>query len=620
MAISNALILQAAIANRPAEAVNVSTPATGNDASGEEFGLALLQKMQDIKEVLPQTAVQGQVIAEAAPLVKASPAQSGLELLKNNMPLALPGSAAALAPVLNKPVDLKNQLATPDDSTLQTPVPIPLAAVKPQAPIAAQTLPTQVASKDLPVPVVPEKPQDTGHPELPDKNLPDSVVSFNQPDQSVPSPSAKPVAPALAQGNEAPAAENPAIGANIYAAKRLDSKVDESGVHAAKRSDAKAEEPSKVEDGGQSLIHQMQALAGLVAQSNDSGNVSKLSSGKDLPESKPLKEKTKALTDIPDSLQVIQAPVVPVQPEPIAPASAAMMMAGMASGVAAPESQVSQLPDTGEDSGQQALADVLSSTGKPLNVQAQPQPQAQAAATLQQPGVLTQALGAAQPKAVKDESGFSSLLNQADEKIATDNLKTEGAANIDQSLIATTDIGAAKNTNQVSSAKETAPPPMDKPLGQPGWSEELGERVVWMAGKGMQTAELHINPPHLGPMEVRIHLNQKDQLGQAAQASIEIVSQHAAVRDAVEASIPKLREMMEAQQLNVGDVNVSQQSFAEQRDNRNAQLASERQFGGQSQSGQGFEGQGHGGAANNYPESEVRTTAINSNSLLSLYA
>lgn len=113
-------------------------------------------------------------------------------------------------------------------------------------------------------------------------------------------------------------------------------------------------------------------------------------------------------------------------------------------------------------------------------------------------------------------------------------------------------------------AQQSGVPVMNTPFGRPGWSEDLGERVVWMTGKGVQSAELQLNPQHLGPVEVRIDLKQD-------QASIQFVAHHAGVRDAIEAAIPKLREMLGAQQLNLADVSVAQQSLAEQRDYRGAQ-------------------------------------------------
>jgi flagellar hook-length control protein FliK len=171
------------------------------------------------------------------------------------------------------------------------------------------------------------------------------------------------------------------------------------------------------------------------------------------------------------------------------------------------------------------------------------------------------------------------------------------------------EIAAMQRQPIAAPVKESASPmDMDRPVGRPGWSQDLGERIIWMAGQGLQTAELRLAPRHLGPLEVRIDLNQD-------QASVQFVSHHASVREAIESAIPKLREMLGAQQLNLMEVNVSQQSFAEQRDNKNAQFA----FDQQSRPGrQGFTGQVSEGAAA-YPESEPASRQTG-RSLLSLYA
>lgn len=96
-------------------------------------------------------------------------------------------------------------------------------------------------------------------------------------------------------------------------------------------------------------------------------------------------------------------------------------------------------------------------------------------------------------------------------------------------------------------------PVMGKPVGHPQWNQDLGERILWMHNKAMPAAEIKLNPQHLGPISVRIDMSQD-------QATVTFTAQHAAVREALEASVPRLREMMNAQQINLGDVSVFQNS------------------------------------------------------------
>ncbi len=98
---------------------------------------------------------------------------------------------------------------------------------------------------------------------------------------------------------------------------------------------------------------------------------------------------------------------------------------------------------------------------------------------------------------------------------------------------------------------------IERPVHDPEWKQELGDRIVWMTRNTMAAAELKVNPPQIGPVEVRIQLNNE-------QLNVVFASQNAAVREAIEASVPRLREMMGAQQMNLISVDISH-SFMDQR-------------------------------------------------------
>lgn len=80
------------------------------------------------------------------------------------------------------------------------------------------------------------------------------------------------------------------------------------------------------------------------------------------------------------------------------------------------------------------------------------------------------------------------------------------------------------------------------------------QRVMWMSSQQVQTAEIALDPPELGPLQVRVS-------NQGEQTSVVFSSQHAQVRDALDQSLPRLREMMEEQGVDLADVNVSDQGF-----------------------------------------------------------
>ena len=91
------------------------------------------------------------------------------------------------------------------------------------------------------------------------------------------------------------------------------------------------------------------------------------------------------------------------------------------------------------------------------------------------------------------------------------------------------------------------------PVRDPGWNQALGERVVWLSRQGAQEAQIQLTPRHLGPIEVRIMMNDD-------QANIVFTSQNPVTREALENAMPRLREMMADSGLNLVQSEVSQGS------------------------------------------------------------
>lgn len=94
------------------------------------------------------------------------------------------------------------------------------------------------------------------------------------------------------------------------------------------------------------------------------------------------------------------------------------------------------------------------------------------------------------------------------------------------------------------------------PMQQSGWDQAMGERVVWMARSNVQQAQIQLNPRELGPIEIKISV-------QNDQTHVNFVAHHATTRDAIEAALPRLREMLGEQGLNLGQADVSQHSFGD---------------------------------------------------------
>lgn len=90
---------------------------------------------------------------------------------------------------------------------------------------------------------------------------------------------------------------------------------------------------------------------------------------------------------------------------------------------------------------------------------------------------------------------------------------------------------------------------------QPGWSEAVTDRVMWLSSQNLKSAEIQLDPAELGRLEVRISFNQD------GATQVTFVSPHGQVRDALESQMYRLRELFAQQGMNQLDVNVSDQSL-----------------------------------------------------------
>jgi len=96
---------------------------------------------------------------------------------------------------------------------------------------------------------------------------------------------------------------------------------------------------------------------------------------------------------------------------------------------------------------------------------------------------------------------------------------------------------------------------LETPFGRQGWSEGVANKLTWLINNKQQSAELRLNPPHLGTIEVKINISND-------QATLAFTAQHAAVKEALESAMPRLREMLGENGLNLESVDVSDQSQA----------------------------------------------------------
>jgi flagellar hook-length control protein FliK len=91
------------------------------------------------------------------------------------------------------------------------------------------------------------------------------------------------------------------------------------------------------------------------------------------------------------------------------------------------------------------------------------------------------------------------------------------------------------------------------PVHDTRWADAIAHRLVMMARDGESTASLKLIPVDLGPLDIQISV--KD-----GAASVHFGAAHQETRQVLEASIPRLREMLSAQGLQLNNATVSHQS------------------------------------------------------------
>lgn len=156
--------------------------------------------------------------------------------------------------------------------------------------------------------------------------------------------------------------------------------------------------------------------------------------------------------------------------------------------------------------------------------------------------------------------------------IAQSGARTEGADELSP-LLATTatatplepvkspdasTLATVRQLGQFEHAARTTEVPVrttvESPVRSQGFPAEFSEKVVWLIGRQSQVADLSLNPPQLGSLEVRLSLS-------GGEAGAQFYSPHPLVRDAIEAALPKLRELMAQAGIALGDAQVRDEAF-----------------------------------------------------------
>ncbi len=91
---------------------------------------------------------------------------------------------------------------------------------------------------------------------------------------------------------------------------------------------------------------------------------------------------------------------------------------------------------------------------------------------------------------------------------------------------------------------------VELPVQHAEWGEKVAGKLAWLTSQRMSAAEIHITPPDLGPLEVRVQVQQD-------QAHVTVHATHSAVRDQLELNGHRLRDMLQENGLNLDRFEVS---------------------------------------------------------------
>lgn len=166
-----------------------------------------------------------------------------------------------------------------------------------------------------------------------------------------------------------------------------------------------------------------------------------------------------------------------------------------------------------------------------------------------------------------DNKLFQTKLTTEKQAIA-DTLKDPTASSKSADSTPSAALNFAQSSTQVNNVLPEAVQHIAPHVGTRAWDQALGQKVIWLVAGGEQSAELTLNPPELGPLQVVLNVN-NDQL------SADFSSHQQDVRDALESSLPKLKQILNDAGIQLSGFSVnagtqnSNQQFQQDRSNNN---------------------------------------------------
>lgn len=172
--------------------------------------------------------------------------------------------------------------------------------------------------------------------------------------------------------------------------------------------------------------------------------------------------------------------------------------------------------------------------------------------------------------AVKGDNAATGKFQLADESLQNAPLAAglpvkQEADNAAQTTNTTASIAPVTTAfSAAQSSQPVAAPVVSAPLGSHEWQQNISQHVTLFTRQGQQSAELRLHPEELGQVQISIKLEDN-------QAQLHLVSAHSHVRQALEAALPVLRTQLAENGIQLGQSNISSESFAGQQQQQSSQ-------------------------------------------------
>lgn len=158
-----------------------------------------------------------------------------------------------------------------------------------------------------------------------------------------------------------------------------------------------------------------------------------------------------------------------------------------------------------------------------------------------------------------DETNKVNMLEQAVREVGsmTDKIESRAVASSSHSLLSSPLTPASEIKSPLIGESSPLKPSLlsEFPQGlslKQNFTPDLAVRVQWMFKQALSTADIMMDPPEMGPLSVKVQQHN-------GETNILFQVSHAATKEMLDDSLPKLKAMLEQQGINLGEAQVKQE-------------------------------------------------------------